>query len=319
MGNCLVTKLKGVVDNDNLEKLNAIVVHCLPVESPSVTTMIMKVSGATSAKIISGDALAHFTDENGVANYGTEVINGQTGMSSGTFFVSNHDCKVAIEGKYNFTMLDFDSAGTGAANHEFVSGFNYIGVNGQGLTEMSMMHAPASDTIDTSSFFSTSKFKKLQYYTPGSGSYTDFSLPSLAYPDIVEGIMIHHVHLVNVSSLKACKNVNALTFSNVTGNIPFSSVEDFAGFNNLAHTLITVRDYFPFAGQSLERLVQVLRSGDGGRQSFDNLQMEYFSWLGLSFDGVEYANRTENYTATVSWTATTITFTYNGVTKTVNA
>lgn len=317
MGNCLVTKLKGVVDNDNLEKLNAIVVHCLPVESPSMTTMVMKVSGATSAKIISGDALAHFTDENGVANYGTEVINGQTGMSGGIFFVSNHDCKVAIEGKYNFTMVSFDGGGTGASNHELVSGFNYIGVNGQGLTGMSMMYAPASDTIDTSSFFGTSKIKNLSYTS--KGSYKEFSLPLLTYPDVVERIDIQHVRLVDVSSLKACKNAVYINFGVFTGNLPFSSVEDFAGFNNLARILITTMESFPFAGQSLERLVQVLRSGEGGRQSFDNLQMEYFSWLGLSFDGVEYANRTENYTATVSWTATTITFTYNGVTKTVNA
>lgn len=70
MGNCLVTKLKGTVDNNNLHYLGELRVKCLEHENPNAITTFISVSGTdVSLKLLSGT----YTDK-------THIPSGSTGI-----------------------------------------------------------------------------------------------------------------------------------------------------------------------------------------------------------------------------------------------
>lgn len=103
---CLVTKLKSVVNNDNLHYLECIKVvkREIPsnewnalsdVDKRKVNYISMNVTSNVTLKIISGNA--YFTDGTFTENRGTTVTY-KTGMSG--LYISNHDATILIKGKY---------------------------------------------------------------------------------------------------------------------------------------------------------------------------------------------------------------------------
>lgn len=114
MGKCLITKLNGIVNNDNIQKLGELKFQLLPVSSPTADTegITLKFSKNTSVAI-SGNA--YFTDSALSANKGKTVD--FTGNNPQLLFVSNNDGYLSIPDKYSIitlqasyskTMLDLD-------------------------------------------------------------------------------------------------------------------------------------------------------------------------------------------------------------------
>ncbi len=114
MGKCLVTKLNGIVNNDNIQKLGELKFQLLPVSSPTADTeaITLKFSKNTSVAI-SGDA--YFTNSKLSANNGKTVD--FTENYPQLLYVSNNDGYLSIPDKYSIitlqanyskTMLDLD-------------------------------------------------------------------------------------------------------------------------------------------------------------------------------------------------------------------
>lgn len=102
MGKCLITKLQGVVSNDNLKVLGAATVaHFKRVDNPSEQTQSLNIamSKKSVAKII-GDG--YFTDRSLTQNKGKELTLEAT---ENNVYVSNTDCDVIVLDKYNITTL----------------------------------------------------------------------------------------------------------------------------------------------------------------------------------------------------------------------
>lgn len=102
MGKCLITKLQGVVSNNNLKVLGAATVaHLKRVDNPSEYTQSFNIgmSKGSVAKII-GDG--YFTDRNLTQNKGKELILNATENS---VYVSNTDCDVIVLDKYSINQL----------------------------------------------------------------------------------------------------------------------------------------------------------------------------------------------------------------------
>lgn len=102
MKKCLITKLQGVVSNDNLKVLGAATVaHFKKVGNPSEQTQSLNI-GVTKksvAKII-GDG--YFTDSSLTQNKGKELTLEAT---ENNVYVSNTDCDVIVLDKYNIKLL----------------------------------------------------------------------------------------------------------------------------------------------------------------------------------------------------------------------
>lgn len=102
MGKCLITKLQGVVSNNNLKVLGAATVaHFKRVDNPSEYTQSLNIgmSKESVAKII-GDG--YFTDRSLTQNKGKELILNATENS---VYVSNTDCDVMVLDKYSINQL----------------------------------------------------------------------------------------------------------------------------------------------------------------------------------------------------------------------
>jgi hypothetical protein len=101
MGNCLVTKLKGTVDNDNLMKLGELPIKFNQVAQPSAAT-----NAITIRAVYSGDEGltcrvkdGYFTDSTFTQNLGTThtIADWQTE----TLYISNTGATLFIPNKYN--------------------------------------------------------------------------------------------------------------------------------------------------------------------------------------------------------------------------
>lgn len=102
MGKCLITKLNGIVNNDNIQKLGELKFQLLPVSSPTVDTegIILKFSKNTSVAI-SGNA--YFTDSSLSANNGKTVDFTENNIQ--LIYVSNNDGYLSILDKYAIMTL----------------------------------------------------------------------------------------------------------------------------------------------------------------------------------------------------------------------
>lgn len=102
MAQCLVTKLKGTVNNNSLPKIGELRIKFRKVSSPSVDSQYLNLSIINTQSItIVGDG--YFTDSTLSQNKGTTLsITGNNNI----VYVSNTNCEVSIPNKYNITDLN---------------------------------------------------------------------------------------------------------------------------------------------------------------------------------------------------------------------
>lgn len=105
MTQCLITKLKGAVDNNSLKKMNEFRIGVEKITSPNSNTQGFSVqfSKETTLSII-GDG--YFTDENLSANKGKSlIVPAQNGYNVTTIYLSNGTYEVSIPDKFALTRL----------------------------------------------------------------------------------------------------------------------------------------------------------------------------------------------------------------------
>jgi hypothetical protein len=107
MGNCLVTKLKGVVNNDNLEKLGSISLYPKGITGAPIQTFNIYSSTPYTAEIIGGDY--NFVGPNGESLGELKKVTvpvGSTLYISGYCLPANaNNGHLEISNKYNFTNI----------------------------------------------------------------------------------------------------------------------------------------------------------------------------------------------------------------------
>lgn len=103
MNKCLVTKLKGIVNNDSLMKMNELAVHVNRVETPEFGSQFLRITNTDTCSLrIVGDG--NFTDQNLVENKGNVL---QVGNTLSTVFFSNGDYDIYLNNKYSITIANF--------------------------------------------------------------------------------------------------------------------------------------------------------------------------------------------------------------------
>lgn len=106
---CLVTKLSGIVDNNNILKLGEFRFHVKKVDSPTKATQGFYIKPASELKAtIIGDG--YFTDSKLQENKGVSM---SVPVSGARLYVSNGDFYVSIVSKYNMEVFEnYDDATT---------------------------------------------------------------------------------------------------------------------------------------------------------------------------------------------------------------
>nr|DAH67352.1 MAG TPA: hypothetical protein [Caudoviricetes sp.] len=103
MGKCLVTKLNGTVDNDNLLRIGEIRLFNTKLSNPTANSQYMVLTFSKDANLeIVGDA--YFTDTNLSTNKGK--TKSCLANQNSAFYVSNNDCQIAILDKYSLIKVE---------------------------------------------------------------------------------------------------------------------------------------------------------------------------------------------------------------------
>lgn len=118
MGKCLITKLNGKVDNTSLLKVGEMRIGINKIESPTKETQEFTINSISStvARIV-GDGF--FTDETLTQNKGKEFRISKN--TDNILYVSNTDCELAIENKYQFTKFLFGLFKTNTISNKVIN------------------------------------------------------------------------------------------------------------------------------------------------------------------------------------------------------
>lgn len=322
---CLVTKLKGVVDNPNLSYIGYIMIHCYPVENPDQKTRrVAVITGVTEpepsvAKIVNNEGNCYFTSPDGTANYGTEIQYKQSdawNSSNSEFFVSNGRCDVIVGNKYTLSTMYVLNQPSKIVD---LSSLCYKSVSNE---NGSLLYIGLPEIGDFAEVLKTSKIDQLNVID----GLQHISSLIFGYPELVTSLSLNSLRYIsgndfiphdkhNISQLI---NVTNLTLSVCNINLV---LEDIIPLTKVTSMVITRSndDVLPFSGRSVEEFVQGQRAAAIPRQTCDGLQWDYIAWTGISFNGTVFPKIPSAYRAIISWTASTITVEFNGETITVNA
>lgn len=209
MGNCLVTKLKGTVQNSDLLRVGELRICVHKTDNPNSETQRINLNFTEDVKLeIIGDG--YFTDNTLVSNLGkslTAKANVET-----LVYVSNGDFEIAILNKYALTKINTRSnkkiAIKDIADLKYSSSLNHLAIN----------------SVENIGYFSDIKsLTTLSYLSVSNaninGNLSDLeSLTNLTYLYIGN---TSNKTTGNVSSLKAMTSLNTLAIlnSDVTGDL----------------------------------------------------------------------------------------------------
>lgn len=115
MGKCLVTRLSGTVNNDNLLRIGEFAIKVAKVDSPTDATQCISVgiiNAKSKARIIGS---GYFTDKTLSENKGNEIelITGRNNL----YVSKNTDVVCVIENKYNINILESFAPGQTTPNY----------------------------------------------------------------------------------------------------------------------------------------------------------------------------------------------------------
>lgn len=146
MGNCLVTKLKGSVNDPSILRLGELRVHFDKVSAPTGATQGINVTFDKECSLeVLGSDEAHFTDVTLAENKGKKI---SVPVGTNSIVVSNTDCDVAILNKYaitSFKTLNYNYKENPASKVVDASDFKYS----KGLTELVLNGMQASGDIES--------------------------------------------------------------------------------------------------------------------------------------------------------------------------
>ena len=132
MGKCLVTKLNGTVDNDNLLRIGEIRLFNTKLSNPTAYSQYMSLTFSKDANLeIVGDA--YFTDVKLSENRGK--TKSCLANQNSSFYVSNNDCQIAILNKYSLVKVETNAHRLGDLEDlRFSKGFISMIASGSGQT-----------------------------------------------------------------------------------------------------------------------------------------------------------------------------------------
>ena len=209
MGNCLVTKLKGTVQNSDLLRVGELRICVHKIDNPNGETQRINLNFTEDVKLeIIGDG--YFTNTTLVSNLGKSLT--AKANTESLVYVSNGDFEIAILNKYALMKINTRTSKNIAIKDivdlKYSSSLKYLGVN----------------SVENIGYFSDIKsLTKLGYLALSNanikGSLSDLeSLTNLSY--IIVGNTSNKL-TGNVSSLKAMTKLDTLAIQNsdVTGDL----------------------------------------------------------------------------------------------------
>lgn len=202
MGNCLVTKLKGTVQNSNLLRLGEMKLCVHRIDNPSSETQRINLNFTEDVKLeIIGDG--YFTNNTLVSNLGKSLI-AKANVET-LVYVSNGDFEIAILNKYALTKINTrtnkKTAIKDISDLKYSSGLNHL----------------ATNSVENVGYFSDIKSLTNLYYLAISnanitGSLNDLkSLTNLIY--LIIGNTSNKI-TGNVSSFKDMAKLDTLAIKN---------------------------------------------------------------------------------------------------------
>ena len=239
MNKCLITKLNGIVNNENLLKIGEFRIKIDKVQTPSTSnrSLAIGVNIPTNIRIIGS---GYFTDENLSADKGKSLLLNPKSLNY--IYVSNDDITISIENKYNLTRFNCNAVqnpwdvGMNHANiHINIEDFKYsTALTGLGLSSTSVsgdIAAVKNLTALTGLILSSTSVsgdiaavKNLTALTSLALSSTSVSGDIAAVKNLtaLTGLALSSTSVSG--DIAAVKNLTALTslntrFSNVNGDI----------------------------------------------------------------------------------------------------
>lgn len=317
MENCLFTKLKSVVNNDNLDKFEA---FKLWFKHPTTTTgfTTLQVTGVTKAVIVEGDS--YFCDANG-DSLGKTVTAGNGIDTEWYFFrVSNAvDCTIELYSKYiiNGSISQTQTS----TNFKFLVDYKYYPYLGEknNSTLLYLMLLP--DLSKINSIINTiSVSKRLRLQLDARELSYDSEILNIA--DVIDNIDVSNrdrIKQLYVTSKDIVGSISQLSyFPSLThiilNNAQFLEAGSLKNIGSLTE-LTSIGLYTQtLVGGSLEEFVQaqIAAGRTTGEISMPYIQLTKVTWKGSQITG-------DTTKPKVSWTASAITYYADGTTPdTVN-
>ena len=305
MNNCLVTKLKGTVDNQNLDVMGSFMVYF---EASSSNDRTLQITGATKAEIIDSDGDVYFTNLAHTENYGS-VVTQELGIQHTNFENLRYDfcvvepggaCTVRVYGKYDLRTF--------ANNHEFtkVENISYFGANNPNPLRLGLT-VDNSSPVDFGNIYKGVNPELLQIEGSSiAGKYNTFKI--LPY------IETHNVIYFFYTNLRlTTEDVNVLVQHPIEKMhiIRVVCPSNFKNFMYGKTTIIEMETDFVFDDSTVFGSIENFVAGQrtSGRTS-GNLSWKYAHSLLATFNGTDVRVTTDYIE--LSWTPTTIT--WDGVT-----
>lgn len=307
---CLVTKLKGVVNDDSLMKLGELRIKCRKISSwqKHLNSIFFTFTEPQTITII-GDG--YFTDDKGTANKGKT-----TTITSNYAYISNTDCEVSIPDKSKLTNLSLSPLvdGKTAASYAeqprtIVGGLSAL-IGCSKLETFSLYYAEDDFNGDISALSSISTLKdcKIQscdvYGDVGSiKSLTNLTSLSLNRCSDVYGDISAFANMVGLTTLDVAytKVLGSISILKTLINLKVLRIWDTSISGDVKDIVSPLTTLSP-AGLtgSLESFVATQRTQGRTEGSCTN---DYISWGKLTFNG----ETAPSSSGTLTWTSTTIT------------
>lgn len=209
MGNCLVTKLKGTVQNSNLLRVGELRICVHKIDNPNGETQRINLNFTEDVKLeIIGDG--YFTNATLVSNLGKSLT--AKANTESLVYVSNGDFEIAILNKYALTKINTrtnkKTAIKDIADLKYSSSLEHLAIN----------------SVENVSYFSDLKSLKTLTYLSISNANINGNLSDLEPLTKLLYLIIGNTSnkiTGNVSSLKAITKLNTLVIVNsyVTGDL----------------------------------------------------------------------------------------------------
>lgn len=214
MGNCLVTKLKGSVNDTSILRLGELRVHFNKVSAPTGATQGINVTFDKECSLeVLGSDEAHFTDVTLAENNGKKI---SAPVGTKDIVVSNNDCDVAILNKYaitSFQTTNYNYKTSGESKAVNINDFKYS----KRLTQLDVGRMQASGDIEI-----LKDFTNLTSFNAYGCTNITGDISNLKNLTSLTSIILNSVSVTgDIANLSGMTGLTSLDIANtkVTGNI----------------------------------------------------------------------------------------------------
>jgi hypothetical protein len=280
MGNCLVTKLKGVVDNPNLPKICSLIIPVTASSKPDAGGAYY-VKNAKACQIIANGGYVG-TSSADLSNHKTS-LNIEAGRTT-TFWVSNGSYSIEITEKYSLIEINANSEGACCMGPVDTAEFKYC----TDLSTFGIARASVPETMALGG--------------PVTGKLSDLSLlTKMVNLSLNAAISVKGTLSDIVGMAGTLKSINLGSSKNITGTLA-----EFGPFIHLEYMDIYNANIFG----TFESFVQA--QCEAGRTSYEGLFSPGFMRHGRSFGGQE----DNDYWQYLSWESASKMYIYVGASGT---